>query len=67
MGMGIEIPSPRQPCLLLRTNYIHYIRKLTGRDADELLEFAQDRDVWRELAVAWSSSRVTKYLTTILR
>ena len=30
---------------------IHYIYKLTERDTDELLELAQDRDVWRELVV----------------
>ena len=34
--------------------YIHYICKLTGRDTDELLVLAQDRDVWRELVVEWS-------------
>jgi len=30
---------------------IHYIYELTGRDTDELLELAQDRDLWRELVV----------------
>jgi len=33
----------------------YYIYKLTGRDTDELLELAQDRDVWRELVVEWWS------------
>jgi len=33
------------------TVYIHCIRKLTGRDTAELLELAQERDVWRELVV----------------
>ena len=33
------------------TNYIHYICKLTGCGTAELLELAQDRDVWRKLEV----------------
>jgi len=66
-GYGDRNSVPTAALPMLRTNYIHYIRKLTGRDADKLLELAKDKDVWRELAVEWSGSRVTKYLTTILR
>jgi len=33
---------------------MHYIHKLTEHDMAELLELAQDRDVWREIVFEWS-------------
>ena len=37
--------------------HIHYLRKLTARYTAELLELAQDKDVWRELVVERSDHR----------
>jgi len=65
-GLIIEVPRTLDPVRKLNlcslptttwrpcTNYVHYIRKLTGRDTNELLELVQDIDVWRELVVQWS-------------
>jgi len=33
---------------------MHYIHKLTEHDMAELLELAQDRDVWWEIVFEWS-------------
>jgi len=35
-----------------RTNYMNYIRKLTGLKINELVESSEDRETWSELAVA---------------